>query len=311
MAAVTDRGQSSRGPGWWTFMQRRKTRGYIFAGLFILPAIINFLIFRYVPILWAARASTWQYSLLGGYREWIGIDHYLRAMQDPILHKSLRVTFTYVVVKMPLEISLALALALFTNQVRRGMGTMRTIIFTPVVMSMVVVSVIWALIFNADSGLLNAVLRMVGLPKQVFLTNPKLALPSIITTTIWKDVGFSTILIVAGLKGIPGQFYEAAIVDGANRWHLFRHITLPLLRRTLFFVVVTQTIFSFQVFIPVYSMTSGGPLDSTKVIVYYIYQLGFLFQDMGYAAAISMILLVIILIISLIQIRFLRSEVEY
>jgi multiple sugar transport system permease protein len=292
-------------------MQRRKTRGYIFAGLFILPAIINFLIFRYVPILWAARASTWQYSLLGGYREWIGIDHYLRAMQDPILHKSLRVTFTYVVVKMPLEISLALALALFTNQVRRGMGTMRTIIFTPVVMSMVVVSVIWALIFNADSGLLNAVLRMVGLPKQVFLTNPKLALPSIITTTIWKDVGFSTILIVAGLKGIPGQFYEAAIVDGANRWHLFRHITLPLLRRTLFFVVVTQTIFSFQVFIPVYSMTSGGPLDSTKVIVYYIYQLGFLFQDMGYAAAISMILLVIILIISLIQIRFLRSEVEY
>ncbi len=303
--------KSSRGPSWWTYMRRSKTRTYIISALFILPALINFAIFRYVPILWAARASTWQYSLLGGYREWIGMEHYLRALQDPILHKSLRVTFTYVLVKMPLEMVLALALALFTNQVRKGMGTMRTIIFTPVVMSMVVVSVIWALIFNADSGLLNAFLRMIGLPKQIFLTNPKLALPSIITTAIWKDVGFSTILIVAGLKGIPGQFYEAAIVDGANRWQLFRHVTLPLLRRTLFFVVVTQTIFSFQVFIPVYSMTRGGPLDATKVIVYYIYQLGFLFQDMGYAAAVSMILLVIILIISLIQIRFLRSEVEY
>lgn len=292
-------------------MQRRKTRNLIFAALFILPALINFAIFRYIPILWAARASTWQYSLLGGYRDWIGADHYVRALSDPILRKSLQVTLTYVVVKMPLEITLALGLALFTNQVRRGIGVLRTFVFTPVVMSMVVVSVVWALIFNADSGLLNAFLRMIGLPKQIFLSNPKLALPSVITTAIWKDVGFSTILIVAGLKGIPGQFYEAAIVDGANRWHLFRHITLPLLRRTLFFVIVTQTIFSFQVFIPVYSMTRGGPLDSTKVIVYYIYQLGFLFQDMGYAAAVSMILLVIILIISLIQIRFLRSDVEY
>lgn len=302
---------SSASPSWWAFIQRRKTRNAIIAGLFVLPAIVNFLVFRYIPILWAARASTWQYSLLGGYREWIGADHYLRALEDPILLKSLQVTFTYVIVKLPLEVALALALALFTNQALRGMGSLRTIVFTPVVMSMVVVSVVWALIFNADSGLLNALLRMFGLPKQVFLSNPNLSLPSIITTTIWKDVGFSTILIVAGLKGIPGIFYEAAVIDGANRWHLFRHITLPLLRRTLFFVVVTQTIFSFQVFIPVYSMTQGGPLDSTKVLVYYIYQLGFRFQDMGYAAAVSMILLVILLLISVTQIRFLRSDVEY
>lgn len=303
--------QTSSSPSWWTFIQRRKTRNVIFAGLFVLPAIINFLIFRYIPILWAARASTWQYSLLGGYREWIGADHYLRALEDPTLLKSLQVTFLYVIIKLPLEVALALALALFTNQVIRGMGTLRTIIFTPVVMSMVVVSVVWALIFNADSGLLNALLRTFGLPKQIFLSNPDLSLPSVIVTTIWKDVGFSTILIVAGLKGIPGIFYEAAVMDGANRWHLFRHVTLPLLRRTLFFVIVTQTIFSFQVFIPVYSMTQGGPLDSTKVLVYYIYQLGFRFQDMGYAAAVSMILLAVLLLISVTQIRFLRSDVEY
>ena len=129
--------------------------------------------------------------------------------------------------------------------------------------------------------------------------------------TIWKDVGFSMIILVAGLQGIPQEFYEAAVVDGANRWQLFWRITLPLLRRTLLFVVVTQTIFSFQVFVPVYQMTKGGPLDSTKVIVFYIYQQGFLFQDMGYASAISMIVLVLILIVSVIQMRVLRSEVEY
>ena len=301
----------SASPSWWTYIQRRKTRNYIFAALLVLPAVVNFLIFRYIPIVWAARASTWQYSLLGGYRDWIGADHYLRALEDPILLKSLQVTFLYVIVKLPLEVALALALAIFTNRAIRGMGTIRTIVFTPVVMSMVVVSVVWALILNADSGLLNAFLRTLGLPKQVFLSNPNLSLPSVITATIWKDVGFSTILIVAGLKGIPRIFYEAAVMDGANRWHLFRHVTLPLLRRTLLFVIVTQTIFSFQVFIPVYSMTQGGPLDSTKVIVYYIYQLGFRFQDMGYAAAVSMILLLILLLISVTQMRFLRSDVEY
>ena len=125
-------------PSWWTYIQRRKTRNYIFAGLFVLPAVVNFLIFRYIPIIWAARASTWQYSLLGGYRDWIGADHYLRALEDPVLLKSLQVTFMYVIVKLPLEVALALALAIFTNRAIRGMGTMRTIVFTPVVMSMVV-----------------------------------------------------------------------------------------------------------------------------------------------------------------------------
>jgi ABC-type sugar transport system permease subunit len=125
---------------------------------------------------------------------------------------------------------------------------------------------------------------------------------------IWHDIGFSFIIFVAGLKGIPEVYYEAATVDGANRWQAFWHVTIPLLKPVLMFVIVTQTIFSFQVFVPVYQLTQGGPLDATKVIVYYIYQQGFRFQDMGYASALSIVTLVILLIISWLQMRLLRIE---
>jgi len=296
----------------WQRVWSRRNRKYLVAFLFVLPALLNFLVFRYLPILWAARASLYQYSLLGGYRGFNGLDHYIRAFtQDPIFWKSMRATALYVLGKVPLQIAFSLALAVFAQRSGLAMGAVRSAIFTPVVTSMIIVTLIWQMMYNPDVGLLNGILRSVGLPRQLWHTSAKTALPSIIAMAIWKDVGFSMIILVAGLQGIPEEFYEAALVDGANRWQVFWRITLPLLRRTLLFVIVTQTIFSFQVFVPVYQMTKGGPLDSTKVIVYYIYQQGFLFQDMGYASALSMIVLVLILVISVIQMRVLRSEVEY
>ena len=296
----------------WQRVWSRQNRGYLIAFLFVLPALLNFVVFRYLPILWAGRASLYQYSLLGGYRGFNGLDHYIRAfVDDPLFWKSMKVSVLYVLGKVPLQIIFALALAVFVQRSGLAMGAVRSAIFTPVVMSMIIVTLIWQMMYHPDVGLLNGILRSVGLPRQLWLTSAKTALPSIMAMTIWKDVGFSMIILVAGLQGIPQEFYEAAVVDGANRWQLFWRITLPLLRRTLLFVVVTQTIFSFQVFVPVYQMTKGGPLDSTKVIVFYIYQQGFLFQDMGYASAISMIVLVLILIVSVIQMRVLRSEVEY
>jgi ABC-type sugar transport system permease subunit len=296
----------------WQRVWSRQKRGYLVAFLFVLPALVNFVIFRYLPILWAGRASLYQYSLLGGYRGFNGLDHYLRAfVDDAIFWKSMKATVLYVLGKVPLQIVFALALAVFVQRSGLAMGAVRSAIFTPVVTSMIIVTLIWQMMYHPDQGLLNGILRSVGLPRQLWHTSAKTALPSIIAMAVWKDVGFSMIILVAGLQGIPEEFYEAALVDGANRWQLFWHITLPLLRRTLLFVVVTQTIFSFQVFIPVYQLTKGGPLDSTKVIVFYIYQQGFLFQDMGYASAISMIVLVLILIVSVIQMRVMRSEVEY
>jgi len=133
-------------------------------------------------------------------------------------------------------------------------------------------------------------------------------MPAIAVMMIWKDIGFSFIVFVAGLKGIPEVYYEAATVDGANPWQILRSITIPLLRPIMMFVIVTQTIFSFQVFVPVYQMSQGGPLDSTKVIVYYIYQQGFRFQDMGYASAISVVTLVLLLIVSWLQMRLSRTD---
>lgn len=164
------------------------------------------------------------------------------------------------------------------------------------------------MMYHAQNGLIQSFLVAVGIPKTAFLSNIHRAMPAIAAMMIWKDIGFSFILFIAGLKGIPETYYEAAVIDGATSRQMLRFITFPLLRPVLMFIVVTQTIFSFQVFVPVYQMSQGGPLDSTKVIVYYIYQQGFRYQDMGYASAISVVTLVLLLGISWVQMRFLRTE---
>lgn len=290
---------------------RRKRRNYWIAFLFILPALINFAIFRYLPILAALRASLWQYSLLGGYGNFNGLQHYANMVDDPFFWDSLRVTLLFVVFKVPIQVLFSLLLASFLAREDLLTGFVRGAVFTPVVTSVIVVAILWSMMYHSQLGLINSILSLFGVPNQTFLSDPNRALGAITAMMIWKDLGFSMIILMAGLKGIPSIYREAAVVDGARNWQIYWHITLPLLRRVLMFVFVTQTIFSFQVFVPVYAMTRGGPMDSTKVIVYYIYQYGFLFQDMGYASAMSMATLFLLLIISIIQMRLFRSEVEY
>lgn len=293
--------------GWWT----RRRRNYVLAFLFVAPALVNFLLFRYLPILAAIRSSVWQYSLLGGYGNFIGLQAYRRMLEDPIFWQSLKVTVEYVLLKVPPQIVLSLALAVMLQREDRFSALVRSAVFAPVVTSIVVISIIWSLMYHVQLGLLNSMITSVGLPRIAFMSNPRLALVAIVVMMVWKELGFSLIILMAGLKGIPDMYYEAARIDGASSWQQFWDITMPLLRRVLMFVVVTQTIFSFQVFVPVYTMTKGGPLDATKVIVYYIYQSGFLFQDMGYASALSMTTLLLLLVVSVAQMRWLRSEVEY
>lgn len=295
----------------WRKIWTRRNRNYLIAFLFFLPAMVNFILFRYLPIFVSIRSSLWQYSLLGGYGRFVGLQHYINMLDDPLFWKSLRVTAMYVLLKVPIQIVFSLALAVFLQQERWIMGVVRSAIFTPVVTSIVVVSVLWSMMYHSQLGLINSILSAFGIPRQAFLSDPQRALPAITFMMIWKEVGYSMIILMAGLKGIPDVYYEAAVVDGASRWQAFWHVTLPLLRRVLMFVIVTQTIFSFQVFVPVYAMTKGGPIDSTKVIVFYIYQYGFLFQDMGYACALSVVTLAILLIVSVVQMRLFRSEVEY
>jgi multiple sugar transport system permease protein len=285
-----------------------RKRQLLVAFLFVLPALINFTVFRYVPILASIRASLYQYSLLGGYKDFIGLDHYTRMMSDGVFWQSLQVTGLFVLYKVPIQIVLSLALAVFLQRETIGAGIVRSAILTPMVTSVIVCSIIWAMMYHSQQGLIQSLLNAVGIPRQAFLSDASRALPAVTAMMIWKDLGFSLIILLAGLKAIPETFYEAALVDGANAWQAFRQITIPLLMPVLMFVVVTQAVFSFQVFVPVYQMTRGGPLDSTKVLVYYIYQQGFKFQDMGYASALSVVALIILVGVSYVLMRWLRPQ---
>lgn len=302
---------SSNQDSLWQRLMPRKRRNYVIAFLFVLPALINFAIFRYLPIFAAGQASLWQYSLLGGYGDFKGLGHYAFMWEDTFFWNSMWVTLKFTLMKVPIQVFLSLVLAMFLTREDFITGVVRSAIFVPVVTSIIVVSILWSMMYHSQLGLINSLLSGLGIKPMAFLSDQNRALPALTAMMVWKEVGFSMIILMAGLKGIPYIYREAAIVDGANRVQIFWNVTLPLLRRVLMFVVVTQTIFSFQVFVPVYAMTKGGPLESTKVIVYYIYQYGFLFQDMGYASAMSIVTLLLLLFISLVQMRLFRTDVEY
>jgi multiple sugar transport system permease protein len=290
---------------WW---RRKKFVDAITALLFALPALINFAVFRYYPIIWSARASLWDYSLLGGFRKYLGFGNYIRLFGDKFFWQSMGVTARYFLMYVPVVIALAMLLALFSNQRKPGMGAIRAIIFIPVVTSFVVVSIIWGMLLNKDVGLINGIIRSLGFGRISFLMDKQNALPTIAMISIWKDVGYSVIVLAAGLKSIPNEMYEAAIVDGANNWQRFWSITIPMISRQLMFVTVWATLGAFQVFIPVYSLTQGGPSRATNVIVYYIYSKAFQFGEMGYASAMSMVLLLILLVVSVFQMRMFRRD---
>ena len=285
-----------------------RNRQMMIAFLFILPALINFLVFRYIPIAASIRASFYEYSLLRGLRDFIGLEHYQRMLTDDTFWQSLKVTGLFVIYKVPIQIVLSLALAMLLQRETIGAGVVRSAVLTPMVTSVIVASIIWAMMYHSQLGLIQSFLSAFGIPRQAFLSDTDRALPAVTVMMIWKDLGFSLIILLAGLKAIPHTYYEAALVDGANAWEAFRRVTIPLLMPVLMFVVVTQAVFSFQVFVPVYQMTQGGPLDSTKVLVYYIYQQGFRFQDMGYASALSVVALLIMVVVSYLLMRWMRPQ---
>ena len=306
-AASAVRGGAATRAGLLTLQRRR----YLIAFLFVLPALLNFAVFRYIPIILAGQASLYDYSLLGGFGDFVGMKNYVRAIEDELFWSSMWVSFQYALLKVPAQVALALLLALFVSRAVRGVGVMRTIIFFPVVTSLVVGAMLWSMMYNKDLGLIQSMLGVFGLRHGGFLSSPDLALPSIVVMMVWKEVGFSMIIFVAGLKGIPEMFYDAAAIDGASPIQRFLHITLPLLKPVTLFVVVTQTISAMQVFVPIFVMTQGGPFFATNAIVYYIYQNGFAYNDMGYASAMSFFVLALLVAVSYFQFRALKGNVEY
>lgn len=243
----------------------------------------------------------------------VGLRNFLRLFADDTFLSAIYNNFRFALFVVPIQTALALGLAVLVDRTKRGSTFFRTIYFMPVVVPMVVVSVIWFFMYNPSRGLINKFLETItfGATGQIaWLQDPKLALPAIMVLSVWQGVGFQMIIYLAGLQDIPDSLYEAAHVDGAPPWTVFRHITLPGLRNTTIFVVVSTTILAFQLFDQVQVMTQGGPNNSTLTTVVYIYQTGFKELNVGGASAISLVFVLIVLIVSLIQRRFLQSRSE-
>jgi multiple sugar transport system permease protein len=283
---------------------------YWLAFWLLLPATVGLIVFTFAPLAYAFWISLQNYQLLSGQLTWIGAANYVRLLSDPGVVKSLVVSGLYTVISVAAQVVLGLGLAMLVKDRVRGLGFFRTAYFLPVVASFVVMATIWKFLY-AESGLFNTLLLTVGLPPQPFLKSADEALLSIAALGVWKFVGFNMLIFLGGLQAIPADLYESAALDGAGPIQRFWHITLPLLKRVMLFVVVMTSIESFKLFTPVYVMTSGGPQDSTNAIVFEIFRTGFRYYELGYAAAMSFLLLALVMVLMWLQFRALRTDVEY
>jgi len=243
--------------------------------------------------------------------QFVGLDNFVQLASDDRFLKALRNTAFYTVVSVPLGMLISLFLALALNQTIRGIAWIRTAYFLPVVTSTIAVALVWQWIYSPDAGLLNQFIGLFGIPAQKWLSNPTLAMPSIVAMSVWQGLGTSIIIFLAGLQAIPTELLDAASVDGAGRWARFRNIVLPLLTPSIFFTGVLSLIDSFQVFDQIFVLSRPRPTDATITVVYFIYENGFKFFKMGYATAASWILFVIVAVFTAIYFRSQNRWVHY
>jgi multiple sugar transport system permease protein len=247
-----------------------------------------------------------EYGLLLPEAPWVGLQNYFRQFQDPLFLSSLRNTLLFVGAAVGVGVTLALGLAVLIERTGRWAKIYRTLYFIPVVTSLMATSMIWRWLY-APNGLINFLLTTVGLEAQPWLLSESLALPSLIVLTIWKNLGFDLVLFSAALQSIPKTYYEASSLEGASAWQDFWYITLPQLRPIVLLVSVTAVIRSFRVFTIILAMTQGGPINATRTIVYHIYEQGIQYDEMGYASAAAVILLIIVGFATYVQIRMNRE----
>ena len=277
-------------------LKRRKMWGWIF----VAPQLIGLVIFALIPLIMSFGISFNEWDGIAPTMKFVGFSNYIRQFANEDFKKSLLNTVIYSIMFIPLDLVLALALALAVQKIK-GKTLYRLFYFMPVVTGSVSVGVIWTWILNGDFGLLNTVLAAIGIEGPKWLTDTRWVLPSIVLVSVWWNVGYNMVLLLAGLQNIPESYYEAAKIDGAGKWQIFKSITIPMLSPTLFFVLIMTMISSFQVFDQAFVMTSGGPVKASYTFVYHIYQNAFVDFKMGQACASSVILFFIILIITLIQ----------
>ncbi len=275
----------------------RRHREWLAAYLFLAPDVIGLLIFLGAPMILALSMGFFEVGGFGGYT-FVGLENYRRMFADPYFLTSLRVTATYVLVLVPGLYVCSLGLALLVRHRLPLIGLFRGMLFLPHVVSLVVIGLVWQFMLIDRVGVVNRILIRLGLGGQSWLGDPHLALGTLLVVTIWFLMGYYMIIFLAGLQEIPGEYYDAARIDGAGPWDTFRHITLPLLKPTSFFVLLTSTVSAvagLQGFDLVYIMTSGGPANSTSLIIFYIYEEAFQFGHYGYAAAMASFLVLVLL----------------
>ena len=284
----------------------------VFVAGWLAPILALFALFSLIPIGIAVWLSLHRYNQLAPVSPFLGLKNFTYAFtDDPAFLNSLAVTGKFAVVAVPLNIVVSLAVALALNNITRMRALFRTVFFLPAIASAVAVSLVWIPIYDPQYGWLNAALDFVGLSGGSWLGDPGTALWSVMVTAVWQDLGFNVIVFLAGLQAIPQEFYDVAKVDGAGVVARFWNVTLPLLRRTFVFVLCLTTIGYLQEFTRIQVMTQGGPLRSSETVVLHIYQRAFGDFQLGYATAMSIILMLIILVIALVQLRLLRTRWEY
>lgn len=275
--------------------------------LFIFPAIALLLIFRIYPIIIAVSGS----FLSSGFshpKAFVGLSNYIQLFNDPTFWNSIKTTLIFNLMVNPIQIVLALFMAIIVNKKMHGMNVFRSIFYIPVGVSITVASIIWGILLNPNSGIINSILGVLHIPAQPFLTSSKEALLSIIIIASWKGVAYWMMFLLAGLKGIPEAIYEASTIDGCNAWNTLFKITIPLLKRTLAFVIVADTVANMLMFAPMYLLTNGGPNMSTNVLMLEAYKSAFLYADMGRAYALITMLLMLVFIVVGVQMRLMKTD---
>lgn len=293
-------------------MSKRVLNQWFWGYTMIAPLFLGLVVFYLWPIVQTFYFSFTHWEAFNNY-SWSGLDNYRRMLQDGKLLKALGNTVSYVAMFVPMSIILSIIVATLLNQKVKGLGIYRTLFFLPVVTMPAAVAMVWKWLYNADYGLINYLLTQVSLKAQNWLTDPKLALFSVVVVSVWSSIGHNMIIFLSGLQGISTSYYEAASLDGAGPFQIFFKITLPMLTPTIFFVSVMSLISAFQVFDLIYMMIGKNSIviENTQSIVYLFYKYAFEDNDKGYASAIGIFLMAIILIITAVQMKLQKKWVHY
>lgn len=283
--------------------QRKKILPY----LMVSPYILFVTVFVLFPVLFCLFLTFNKWNIIGP-MHFIGVKNYIRLFEDRLFWKAIGNTLKFLSLHIPLQLVASLFLAYLLNQKIRAISFFRGSFFLPVIVSGVVITILWQQLFGYDSGLINRMLTVIGIPKVGWLVSPNVAIYSIAIMATWKNVGLYVILFLVGLQTVPPQYYEAAKLEGASRWQQFYHITLPMINPTIFMVVILSTIGGFSLFIEPYILTGGGPMNQTLSAVLYIYKQAFQFYNMGYSATLGFFYAIMIMTVVVLQKKFIERE---